>query len=71
MHANPAEPFPIEQTEQSIARRFADCLARHPDRPAVIARDGRLDYRCLDRASERLARRLHALGGEAGSPVIR
>jgi len=70
MNSKPSDRFPIGRTEQSIPSRFAECLASHPDRPAVIARDGQLDYRQLDRASERLAYRLHALGGEAGSPVL-
>jgi len=54
-----ARPFPADAT---LAARFAEVVAERPDATAVIEGDARIDYRELDIRSNRLARRLRALG---------
>ncbi len=46
----------------TIAELFSEQVARTPDEIAVVAQDRRLSYRELDEHSNRLARRLQALG---------
>jgi len=55
--------------DASIPALFARRAAATPDAPAVDGPDGRLDYRDLDRASNRLAHRLLAAGVSVGDPV--
>ncbi|MGE0803231.1 MAG: amino acid adenylation domain-containing protein [Lautropia sp.] len=50
----PSTPF--------VTRLFEDQVDRTPDAPAIIADDGRLTYRALDRRVDHLAARLRRLG---------
>lgn len=54
---------------QSIPARFEQQAARHPDRLAVVAADGRLAYRELDRAGGGLAAAIDAEPGAVQEPV--
>ncbi|SDE67180.1 (2,3-dihydroxybenzoyl)adenylate synthase [Pseudonocardia oroxyli] len=55
---------------RSIPAEFRAVAARHPDRDAVVALDGRLTYAELDARSDRVAAGLLALGLEPGGPVL-
>ncbi|WP_063795849.1 non-ribosomal peptide synthetase/MFS transporter [Streptacidiphilus griseoplanus] len=55
----PALPPPGPPT---LTRLFTDTAAAHPQAPALVFEDRTLSYRELDRRSNRLARRLRALG---------
>jgi amino acid adenylation domain-containing protein len=50
-----------------VHERFAERAHRHPDRPAVVDRDGTWTYGDLDAASRRLARDLIRAGVEPGA----
>ncbi len=54
--------FPMDDTQGSIAARFARVVRLHGDRPAVQTRDRRLTYSQLDAATNRVARALEAVG---------
>lgn len=47
-----------------------DSAVKHPDRPAVVAADGTLDYARLDRRADAFARRLRDLGVGRGDRVV-
>ncbi|MGA5898970.1 amino acid adenylation domain-containing protein [Streptomyces venetus] len=47
-----------------------DSAVKHPDRPAVVAADGTLDYAGLDRRADAFARRLRDLGVGRGDRVV-
>lgn len=55
---------------RTIADEFHAVARAHPDRPAVIALDGRLTYRELDERTDRLAAALAARGLAPGDPVL-
>ncbi len=55
---------------RTIAQEFTAAAAAHEDRLAVVAPDGRLTYRELDRRTDRLAAGLARLGLAPGDPVL-
>ena len=55
--------------ETSLIDAFSASVARHADAPAVVANGETLSYRELDRASNRLARHLAAIGVRTGERV--
>ena len=63
------EPWTLPDVEQSIARRFAHQVSRHPERIAI--RTPRLSptYTELDRRANRIAHALLALAGPGAEPV--
>jgi len=63
-------PFARSAIEQSIARRFAEQVARGPERPAVKAGSKRLTYTELDRLSNRVAHAILARGRRPEPVVI-
>jgi amino acid adenylation domain-containing protein len=62
-------PFPEEQAEQPIHRRFEAQVRLHPDRPAVSSERLSLSYAELNRLANRIARRIVELHGEAPANV--
>ncbi|GAA3546139.1 (2,3-dihydroxybenzoyl)adenylate synthase [Amycolatopsis ultiminotia] len=54
----------------TIATEFHRVAQAHPDRDAVVALEGRLTYRELDRWTDRVAAGLAALGLRPGDPVL-
>ena len=56
--------------DRTIADEFHAVAAAHPDRPAVVALDGRLTYRELDERTDLLAAGLAARGLGPGDPVL-
>ncbi|WP_344864052.1 amino acid adenylation domain-containing protein, partial [Planomonospora alba] len=65
--AGPERPVPAP--DGGVADAFAAQAARTPDAEAVVADGTSLTYAELDRRSDRLARRLAALGVRAETPV--
>ncbi|MFO0759934.1 MAG: amino acid adenylation domain-containing protein [Byssovorax sp.] len=62
-------PFPAEQADQTLHRRFETQVALYPERPAVV-RDGKVvTYAELNRMANRIARRIVALHGEEPATV--
>ena len=55
---------------RTIADEFHAVATAHPDRPAVVAQDGRRTYRELDEHTDRLAAGLAARGLGPGDPVL-
>ena len=55
---------------RTIAQEFTAAAAAHADRLAVVAPDGRLTYRELDRRTDRLAAGLARLGLAPRDPVL-
>jgi 2,3-dihydroxybenzoate-AMP ligase len=55
---------------RTIAEEFHEVALAHPDRPAVVALDGRLTYRELDERTDVLAAGLAGLGLVPGDPVL-
>lgn len=55
---------------RTIAQEFRTTADAHPDRPAVVAPDGRLSYRELDERTDRLAAGLAARGLAPYDPVL-
>ncbi|MCX6466907.1 MAG: AMP-binding protein [Pseudonocardiales bacterium] len=55
---------------RTLAEEFHAVALAHPDRPAVVALDGRLTYRELDRRTDALAAGLAGLGLAPGDPVL-
>jgi amino acid adenylation domain-containing protein len=51
-----------DSAEATVPERFAACVARSPESIAVISEHEQLSYRELDLRSNRIARRLQALG---------
>jgi amino acid adenylation domain-containing protein len=62
-------PFPVEQTEQPLHRRFEEQVRLHPDRPAVSSERRSLTYAELNRLANRIARRIIELHGEGPANV--
>ncbi len=62
-------PFPAEQTDQPLHRRFEAQVRLHPDRPAVSHDRRSLSYAELNRLANRIARRILDLHGEAPANV--
>ena len=56
--------------DRTLADEFHAVAAAHPDRPAVVALDGRLTYRELDERTDLLAAGLAARGLAPGDPVL-
>jgi len=56
--------------DRTLADEFHAVAAVHPDRPAVVAMDGRLTYRELDERTDLLAAGLAARGLAPGDPVL-
>ena len=70
--AQPHDPFvPFEDTaiDGSIAARFEQQVARHPDRIAVGSAHGDLTYAELDRVANRVARAILSRRGRGEEPV--
>jgi non-ribosomal peptide synthetase component F len=70
--ARPRDPFvPFEDTaiDQSIASRFEQQVARHPDRIAVASAHGDFTYAELDRLANRIARAILSRRGREEEPV--
>ena len=55
---------------RTLADEFHAAAARHSDHDAVVAAEGRLTYRELDRATDRIGAGLAALGLVPGDPVL-
>lgn len=55
---------------RTIADELHQVALAHPDRPAVVALDGRLTYRELDERTDLLAAGLAGLGLAPGDPVL-
>lgn len=55
---------------RTIPQELRRTAGLHPDRPAVVALDGRMTYRELDHATDRVAAGLHALGLEPGDRAL-
>ncbi len=56
------EPASTSASDVCLQQLFEAQAARIPDRPALVAPDGRLTYRELNDCADRLANRLRALG---------
>ena len=70
--AQPAEsfvPFEDAAVDQSIATRFEQQVARHPDRIAVASVHGEFTYAELGRVANRIARGILSRRGEGEEPV--
>lgn len=63
------EPWTPADVEQSIARRFAQQVSRHPERIAIRTPRLALTYTALDRRANRVAHALLALAGRRAEPV--
>jgi amino acid adenylation domain-containing protein len=63
------EPWTPADVEQSIARRFAHQVSRHPERIAIRTPRLSLTYIELDRRANRIAHALLALAGPRTEPV--
>ncbi|MEJ2864062.1 (2,3-dihydroxybenzoyl)adenylate synthase [Actinomycetospora flava] len=73
-------PFPAEVVAayrdaglwgtRTLADEFHEAAAQHPDRDAVVAAEGRLSYRELDRRADLVGAGLAALGLTPGDPVL-
>ena len=63
------EPWTFADVEQSIARRFAQQVSRHPERIAIRTPRLALTYAALDRRANRIAHALLALAGPRAEPV--
>jgi len=61
--------FARADLERSVPDRFEAMALRHPDRPAVAAKDGGLTYRELDESANRLAGAIVRQRGPAPEPV--
>lgn len=55
---------------RTLADCFHDVAVRHPDRPAVVAVEGRLSYAELDARTDLVAAGLHGLGLRPGDPIL-
>ena len=62
-------PFPREEVESTVERRFEACAARFPDRPALSARGRSIVYRELDAMADEVVRRLRETEATPGWPV--
>jgi non-ribosomal peptide synthetase component F len=62
-------PFPRDALDRSSPDRFAEQVARYPDRIAICAREESITYRQLGRAVERIARAVLTRCGPAAAPV--
>jgi amino acid adenylation domain-containing protein len=63
------EPFPLAEVEQSIPQCFERRVDRHPLRPAVRSDHRALTYDELNRAANRVAHALLAMGGARPEPI--
>jgi len=63
------EPLAWDTLEQSIPTRFEHCTGAFADRPAVEDASGVWTYARLNRAADRIARRLVETRGPASEPV--
>ena len=63
-------PFPREAIEQSIPARFAQQVARAPDRLAVKSGADELSYGALDRLANRVANAMLAACGQVSEPIV-
>ncbi|MSP13314.1 MAG: amino acid adenylation domain-containing protein, partial [Chloroflexi bacterium] len=66
---NPFIPFPREATEQSIAARFEEMVAKYPQRLAIKTQEQELTYEGLNQAVRRLARTILAHRGVGEEPI--
>lgn len=55
---------------RTITQELRTVAESHPDRPAIVAADGRLTYRELDERTDQLAAGLAALGLKPRDPVL-
>jgi 2,3-dihydroxybenzoate-AMP ligase len=55
---------------RTIAQEFRAIADLHPDRPAIVAHDGRMTYRELDERTDQLGAGLAALGLAPGGSVL-
>jgi len=67
---NPFTPFPREAIEQSIPARFAQQVARAPDRLAVKNGADELSYGALDRLANRVGNAMLAACGQVSEPIV-
>ena len=63
-------PFPREALEQSIAARFAACVAAGPERLAVRSGALSLSYGALDGFANGIAHAILGAVGSASAPVV-
>ncbi len=66
---NATMPFPREEVERTVERRFEACAARFPDHPALSVRGRNIAYRELDAMANEVARRLRETEATPGCPV--